>query len=103
MSPVLAKIMLVLLNIVSCFLLLPRQIVSCPQNSEIIMHTRRNYHLQGVYRSYPACIIHIVDLIGKLELAQPTLPIILDVRPEEVESLRNLSSHITEFKKAFKP
>ena len=90
--------MLVLLKILPCLLLLPKLVVSYPQTTDIFVQALRNYHLLEIYRSYSACIIHVVDLIGNLELAQPTLPIIIDVWTKEAESLRNLSGQTTKFK-----
>ena len=89
----------ILLKILYCLLLAPQLVVPYPQNTDSLMHARRSYYLQELYKSYSVCIIHIVDLIGNLEPAQPALPIIFDVWTKELESLRNLSGDPVKFNK----
>ena len=54
----------------------------------------RNHHMQELYDSYPACVIHIIDLIGHLDLTPPRLPVVVDKWPKELESAGNSSDYL---------
>ena len=56
-------------------------------------------YLQQTYRTYSNCVIHIVDLIGTLELPPSEVPILFDMLRAELELLGKLSDGSAEFKK----
>ena len=59
------------------------------ENIGISNHNHRNYYLGELYRSYSTCVIHLIDLIGNLELAPPALPVIVDGWSRQCKLLAN--------------
>ena len=53
-----------------------------PTNVDIV----HNFDLTELYKAYCNCVIHVVDLVGNLEMLQPSCPVVVDVWIEELKS-----------------
>ena len=53
----------------------------------------RSYYIDQTYRAYSHCVIHIVDLIGKVDLPVPSIPLIVDEWALEVFSNSSLPNY----------
>ena len=84
--------MIMLVNILILYNILVPMVSSHPQTTGNFIYSRRNYYLRELYASYSTCVIHILDLVGNLQLAPPTLPVIVDGWPRGLEAVENLSS-----------